>query len=133
MYAECGGLAYLCQELELPDGQRWPMAGVLPATARFDPTPEIPTPTEVCLSDDNWLGSAGQTWRGYLSPRWSLSPTDQLQPCGREAGHECDVVKCHQVVASRVYLNLAAHGAMLDHFFAPRGSIAETAGIAPSS
>lgn len=126
IYAECGGLAYLCQELELADGQRWPMAGVLPSTARFDPTPELPTPTEVCLSDDNWLGSAGQTWRGYLSPRWSLSSTDQLQTCCREPGHESDVVKCHQAVGSRLYLNLAAHEAMLDHFFAPRGSIAKT-------
>jgi cobyrinic acid a,c-diamide synthase len=131
VYAECGGLAYLCQELELPDGQRWPMAGVLPATARFDPTTEVPTPSEVCLSDDNWLGAAGQTWRGYLSPRWSLSSTDQLQACGA-TGHECDVVKCHQAVGSRMYVNFAAHDAMLDHFFAPRGSIPERVGSAPS-
>ncbi len=131
IYGECGGLAYLCQELELPDGERWPMAGVLPATARFDPSPELPTPTTVQLCEDNWLGSAGQTWRGYLSPHWSLTATEHLRPCGHETGHECDVVTCHQAVGSRLYLNLAAHDAMLERFFAPRGSISETPGVSP--
>ncbi len=126
IYAECGGLAYLCQELELPSGERWPMTGVLPATARFDPTPELPAPTEVWLADDNWLGEAGQRWRGYLSPRWSISPAEHLQLCGCEVGHESDVVKCHHAVGSRMYLNLAAHSEMLDHFFAPRQPVSAT-------
>jgi cobyrinic acid a,c-diamide synthase len=35
LYAECGGLAYLCQQLETADGQRWSMVGVLRATACY--------------------------------------------------------------------------------------------------
>ncbi len=43
IYAECGGLAYLCQEIELPDGERWPLVGVLPATAHYDAAPGHPS------------------------------------------------------------------------------------------
>jgi cobyrinic acid a,c-diamide synthase len=119
IYAECGGLAYLCQEIELADGCRWPMVGVLPSSAEFDATPARLLPTEVRLTSDNWLGPAGQCWRGYLSPRWRLHPAAGLERCGSEAGHECDVVKCHQAIGSRIYLNFAATSDLLDHFFSP--------------
>jgi cobyrinic acid a,c-diamide synthase len=121
IYAECGGLAYLCREIEMPGGDRWPMVGALPATAHFDPTPSRPTPTEVRLASDTWLGSAGQCWRGYLNPRWSLRPAHQLEACGdRGAGRELDVVKRHQAVGSRVYLNFASKNELLESFFVPR-------------
>ena len=35
VYAEGGGLAYLCEEIATPKGQRWPMVGVLPAVAHL--------------------------------------------------------------------------------------------------
>jgi cobyrinic acid a,c-diamide synthase len=34
LYAECGGMMYLCRRIEEPDGRPWPMAGLLPATVR---------------------------------------------------------------------------------------------------
>jgi cobyrinic acid a,c-diamide synthase len=120
MYAECGGLAYLCHEIEMPGGHNWPMVGVLPATAHFDPTPAVPTPTEVRLASDTWLGCAGQCLRGYLSRRWSLRPLTRLEACGESgAGRELDVVKRHHAVGSRVYLNFAAQSHLLESFFAP--------------
>jgi cobyrinic acid a,c-diamide synthase len=125
IYAECGGLAYLCHDIEMPGGNRFPMAGVLGATAHFDPTPERPTPTEIRLASDTWLGSAGQCWRGYLSPRWRLSGTTAVEPCGcAEAGRQLDVVKRHQAVGSRVYLNFAVHGGLIDSFFTPHRAAA---------
>lgn len=133
IYAECGGLAYLCHEIEMPDGHRWPMVGVLPATARFDPTPARPTPTEVRLARDTWLGCAGQCWRGYLSPRWSLRASSALEACAAAgAGHELDVVKRHQAVGSRVYMNFAAQGGLLESFFVPHGAPAGTTRAAAS-
>jgi cobyrinic acid a,c-diamide synthase len=119
IYAECGGLAYLCQEIELPDGSRLPMVGVLPSTARYDATPAPLVPTEIRLAEANWLGMAGECWRGYLSPRWSLHPAPGLEHCATEVGHECDVVKYHHAVGSRIYLNFAAQRSLLDHFFSP--------------
>jgi cobyrinic acid a,c-diamide synthase len=123
IYAECGGLAYLCHELEMPDGSRWPMVGVLPATARFDPTPARPKPTELRLASDTWLGRAGDCWRGYLSTRFSLHASPALASCAAGAGcHELDVVKRHHAVGSRVYLNFAAQSGLLESFFAPRAA-----------
>ena len=43
-YAEGGGLAYLCEQIELGDGRRFAMTGVLPAIARENPQPRAPTP-----------------------------------------------------------------------------------------
>jgi cobyrinic acid a,c-diamide synthase len=122
IYAECGGLAYLCHEIEMPGGHRWPMVGVLPATAHFNPTAAHPTPTEVRLASDTWLGDAGQCWRGYVSARWSLHATTALDPCAAAPGNPWDVVKRHQAVGSRVYLNFAAHSELVERFFAPHAS-----------
>lgn len=119
MYAECGGLAYLCQQIEMPDGQRWPMVGALPVTAHLDLTPSVPKPTEVTLSSDTWLGPASQRWRGYLNPRWSLAPPGVLQGCTGEAGRDLDVVGRHQAIGSRLHLNFAAQSELLESFFAP--------------
>ena len=59
MYGESSGLAYLCQRIELPDGECWPMVGALPATAHLDPTASAPQPAEVLVrAIDTWLGRA---------------------------------------------------------------------------
>ena len=132
IYAECGGLAYLCQEIELSDGRRWPMAGVLPATALNDPTPSEPVPNEVRLSESNWLAAAGECWRGYLSPRWSLRTSGSFEHCGVALGHETDVVRSQQAVGSRMYLNFAAQTNLLDRFFFPRATSGEKRTSRPS-
>ncbi len=118
MYAEGGGLAYLCQQIELPSGGRWPMVGALPATAHLDPAAGPPRAAEITLLHDTWLGPAGERWRGYLNTRWSLSPASALDAC---AGGEqpLSVVRRHQAVGSRMHLNFAAHGQLLDRFFTP--------------
>ena len=65
IYAEGGGLAYLCQQVSLPSGEQVPMAGILPATARLAPIDGPPKPVELTLADDFWLGDRGQRVRGY--------------------------------------------------------------------
>ncbi len=35
IYAECGGLMYLCQNITTLEGESWPMAGILPTTAKM--------------------------------------------------------------------------------------------------
>ncbi|NEO82657.1 MAG: cobyrinate a,c-diamide synthase [Spirulina sp. SIO3F2] len=35
VYAECGGLMYLCEAITTFEGETWPMVGVLPATVRM--------------------------------------------------------------------------------------------------
>ncbi len=83
LYAECGGLAYLCQQLETADGQRWPMVGVLRATACYQPTHSAPEAVERTVVTDTWLGQSPSNWRGYLNPHWTIqSPRGQRAVCG---------------------------------------------------
>jgi cobyrinic acid a,c-diamide synthase len=130
LYAECGGLAYLCHEIEMPDGTRWPMVGALPVTARFHETQSPPRATELTLVADTWLGQSPLRCRGYLSPRWTIAAHGAAEPCVAEAGHESDVVHRHQAIGSRMYLDFAAHQHLLDRFFQPHGVCATAAGPA---
>jgi cobyrinic acid a,c-diamide synthase len=121
IYAECGGLAYLCHEIEMPDGDRWPMVGALPATARFHQTSASPQAVELTLSADTWLGASSERWRGYLNPHWTIAPAAAADGCVAEVGHETDVVHRHQAVGSRMVLDFAAQPDLLARFFQPHG------------
>jgi cobyrinic acid a,c-diamide synthase len=122
MYAECGGLAYLCQQIEMPDSQCLPMAGVLPAKARLNPAAAAPTASEITLTSDTWLSQAGACWRGYLNSRWTIEPHGCVEGCAAEPGHEFDVLARHLAIGSRMHLNFAAQPDLLDHFFEPRAA-----------
>jgi cobyrinic acid a,c-diamide synthase len=119
IYAECGGLAYLAHELEMPDGTRWPMVGALSVTACYHDTPTPPEATELTLLADTWLGQSPQHWRGYLNPHWTISPHTTTERSVAESGHELDVIHRHQAIGSRMYLDFAARLDLLDRFFDP--------------
>ena len=127
IYAECGGLAYLCQQIELPDGERFPMVGALNMTACYHPTAAVPQPTELTLAADTWLGQAPLRWRGYLNPHWTIAPHGAPDACVAEAGHEMDVVHRHHAVGSRMCLDFAAQEDLLDRFFRPHDPAAPSA------
>ena len=46
LYAEGGGLAYLCEQIETADGRRFAMAGVLPAVAHENREPAVRLPMD---------------------------------------------------------------------------------------
>ena len=119
IYAECGGLAYLCHEIEMPDGHRWPMAGALPVTARYHETTAHPTPAELTLVADTWLGPSPVRCRGYLTPHWSIAKHNAPSCCAAEGEHQRDVLHRHRAIGSRLYVNFAAHEGLLDRFFQP--------------
>ncbi|HKD36548.1 MAG TPA: hypothetical protein VKB78_07095 [Pirellulales bacterium] len=119
IYAEGGGLAYLCQQLALPSGEQVPMTGILPAVARANSQLSQPRPVELTLARDHWLGHRGRRMRGYLSDRWRLEPTGALSSCIAEPQHRLDMVERHQAVGSRVHLNLALQPALLESFLRP--------------
>ncbi|MBI3837795.1 MAG: hypothetical protein HY288_07660 [Planctomycetia bacterium] len=120
MYAECGGLAYLCQQIEMPADRTLPMVGVLPAKAQLNLAAPAPTASEITLSSDTWLGPAGACWRGYLNSRWTIEPYGYVESCAAEAGHEFDIVARNLAIGSRMHLNFAAQPTLLDRFYEPR-------------
>ncbi len=119
VYAEGGGLAYLCQHVELADGAMVPMIGVLRAVARRNPQPTPPEAVELTLAVDSWLGAAGTQVRGYRNSNWLLEPTGCLTHFAAEADGQLDLIGRHQVIGSRVHLNFAAQPALLGRFFQP--------------
>lgn len=120
VYAEGGGLAYLCQRLESQDGSMVPMIGALPALARRNPHAGHATPVEATLAIDNWLAPAGAQLRGYLNEHWTLEPVGSLVSYLREPGRELDLVGQYQVIGSRLHLNFAAQAQFLKGFLRPR-------------
>ncbi|HEV3418541.1 MAG TPA: hypothetical protein VG056_17085 [Pirellulales bacterium] len=119
IYAEGGGLAYLCQQLALPNGERVPMAGILPAVAGVAARHSPPRPIELTLANDFWLGNRGQRVRGYLNENWQIEPVGALASCAAESERRFDLVERHQAVGSRVHLNLALQPALLEGFLRP--------------
>lgn len=73
IYAECGGLLLLGQALEDPQGQAYPMAGLLPFTARRGALQlgyRQATP-----SHDGLVARCGEPVCGHEFHRWELHPT----------------------------------------------------------
>jgi cobyrinic acid a,c-diamide synthase len=122
VYGEGGGLAYLCEHLELPDGARLPMAGILPAVARVACQPAALRAVEIEAAADCWLAPARTRLRGYLNSGWAISPTGPLAVLAGSAagdGHgDCALVGRQQVIGSRLHINFAAQPAVAERFFA---------------
>jgi cobyrinic acid a,c-diamide synthase len=119
IYAEGGGLAYLCQSVETADGRRTEMVGALRANARRNPMRVGPTPVEVTLAVDSWLGASGSKLRGYRNGNWTLEATGCLTRFVKEPDSQLDLVGRHQAIGSRLHLNFAAQPALLAGFLRP--------------
>jgi cobyrinic acid a,c-diamide synthase len=65
VYAECGGLMYLCRTLEKQDGTQYPMAGIIPASTRMLDRLKSLGYVEVTLRADSLWGAEGATLRGH--------------------------------------------------------------------
>ncbi len=65
MYAECGGLMYLCRELTDLDGRSFPMVGAFPFATRMLTRLKTLGYREITLKSDTILGPVGRTIRGH--------------------------------------------------------------------
>lgn len=65
IYAECGGLMYLSQEIQDLEGQHYPMAGVLPLKVRMLKKLRALGYREITLTAAGLLGPAGTRARGH--------------------------------------------------------------------
>jgi cobyrinic acid a,c-diamide synthase len=65
IYAECGGLMYLCQGIETRDGRLHPMVGCFPAHAVMHDRLQALGYVEVETQTGSLLGTAGLRFRGH--------------------------------------------------------------------
>src|ERR1700720_562777 len=79
IYAECGGLMYLCDAIKTLDGQRYPMAGVIPADAVMHERLQALGYVEVETQAASALGPAGVRFRPHQFRYSELQPLkDQI-------------------------------------------------------
>jgi cobyrinic acid a,c-diamide synthase len=119
VYAEGGGMAYLCQSLMTNDGVIAPMVGVLPAVAFCNGPIGPPDPVELRLASDTWFGTAGSMVRGYLNKTWTIRPAGRLTNLGDASQREWDLLARHQAVGSRLHLNLVTQPRLFERFLRP--------------
>lgn len=65
VYAECGGLMYLSEGVQMLDGRRFSLAGVLPAGTRMLARRRALGHVEVALAEDSLWGARGALARGH--------------------------------------------------------------------
>jgi cobyrinic acid a,c-diamide synthase len=120
VYGEGGGAAYLCQQMETPNGEFRRMAGVLPAVARFHQDRAPLRPVDVTLAQSSWLGNAGTRLRGYRNNAWSFDSAGQFSGLVADPDDRVTLAGAFQSVGSLLHLNFAAQPSLLNRFFRPQ-------------
>ena len=121
VYAECGGLMYLAENLQTRDGRRHPMAAVLPLSVEMLDRLEGFGYTEVQVLDDCPIAARGTRMRGHSFHYSRVTPTGdiRLQYHTRRvlAGTEQPEGYClDNVLASYIHLSFAANPEATAHF-----------------
>jgi cobyrinic acid a,c-diamide synthase len=92
VYAECGGLMYMCERLTDIDGRTFEMTGVLPAESHMTGSLKRFGYVEVTLDKDTLLAPAGSKIRAH---EFHFSETGIMEGRGTEAAH--DIIQCYEV------------------------------------
>jgi cobyrinic acid a,c-diamide synthase len=111
IYAECGGLMYLTEQIVDGDGQAHPMVGVLAGKSVMTSRLTIGYRMVRAL-DDSWLCCAGETMRGheFHYSTWSGRPAS-IPPAYElvQADERLEGAHLGSLVASYVHLHFLAH------------------------
>jgi cobyrinic acid a,c-diamide synthase len=75
IYAECGGLMYLCEGIRTLDGRVWPMAGLVPGIAAMNDRLQAIGYVEVESRGATIFGPAGMRLRGHQFRYSTMEPT----------------------------------------------------------
>ncbi len=120
-YAECGGLVYLCQSIEV-DGVRRGMSGAIPLPARMESKRQALGYVEATARRDSILLKGGGAIRGHEF-HWSAvdwSPRDVAYDCysNRTGGGSPDGYNRDNVLASYVHIHFGGNREAASRFVA---------------
>jgi cobyrinic acid a,c-diamide synthase len=121
IYAECGGLMYLAEELEDLDGMRHRMVGLLPTTVSMRPRRLTLGYTDVVFTADTPIGSTGGAARGHEFHYSSLEPVpdsvSRVYRISRRRGSERpEGYLIRRALMSYVHLHFASNPAIARNF-----------------
>ena len=121
LYAECGGLMYLCEALEDAGGTVHPMAGVLPTRVSLRPSRLSLGYADVAFTADTPLGARGTSGRGQEFHFSTLEPVPndvrrvyRVAPVHGPARAEGYLVR--RALMSYVHLHFASNPALARGF-----------------
>jgi len=107
VYAEAGGLAYLCESVKTGKGE-FPMTGAVPAAAFHGDRDRRPAPRRAVLLRDSWIGEKGSVLKGYRNHDWRLRPSGKQFGSSRLTSGG-SLLEIDGVIGSRLHLSIAAH------------------------
>lgn len=127
VYAECGGLMYLCKGMETLDGKRYPLVGLLPAWSRMPDRKKTLGYVEVTLTEDSLWGVSGDKFRGH-----EFHYSELIDDPGNDTGWEKVYAVTHRqssdatpegyqrgnILASYTHLHLASRPEAVKRFVA---------------
>ncbi len=125
VYAECGGLMYLCRTLGKADGSVHQMVGLLPADTRMDRRSKVLAYREVVLKEDSFWGKKGSKAKGhefhysqFLENPIGLDGWRSVYSINkrREDILEAEGFQKNCVLASYIHLHLASRPGLVKHF-----------------
>ncbi len=124
IYAECGGLMYLSQEIEDLQGTSHPMVGVLPFKVRMLPRLRSLGYREITLTAAGLLGPAGSRARGHefhyseiVNEAGAIQKLYRVTP--RQGGEPTAEGFCYKnVLASYVHLHFGSNPEVARHLVA---------------
>lgn len=125
VYAECGGLMYLCRTLEKQNGTQYPMAGLIPASTRMLDRLKSLGYVEVTLNTDSLWGAEGVTLKGHEFHYSELIDNPTADSAWRAVytlkrrrtdGVTKEGFQSGRLLASYSHLHLASHPEALSYF-----------------
>lgn len=115
VYAECGGLLYLCRTLQDMDGRAWPLVGAVPGDAAMHDRLQGMGYREARLAADGLLGRAGATVRGHEFHYSSCALENDRHPAYVHEGSP-EGYAAGDLFASYIHLHFAGYPALLEHW-----------------
>jgi cobyrinic acid a,c-diamide synthase len=130
IYAECGGMIYLCQQLATVDGNTYAMAGLLPFAIEMTSKLVQFGYATVKLTQDCLLGTSGTVLRGHSfhysritdAPPARTSYRVQYSLSGRE---EDEGFHVGSILASYIHLHFRAESQIARHFIEQARAVKE--------
>ncbi len=122
LYAECGGLMYLCEWLEDQHGQRTPQVGLIPGGTRMTTRLQQFGYAEATFLHDTLFGPAQTTVRGHRFHYSVYEPGATPLPCAyritRATTGETSLEGFvrDQVLATYLHVHLGSQSTMAQHF-----------------
>jgi len=116
IYAECGGLMYLCESLRGTDGGVHPMVGLVPARCVMEPVLQAIGYREVLTRHPSLLGPAGTRVRGHEFHHSRLDGDLPEAALAFQVGERSIGYASGNLLASYVHLHFGSNPAAAEQF-----------------